>query len=165
MIKILFLVAISSNSARLRFEEERRAQDQALPQAEFQDRFGIRQHWDVRIKDRQGLLLRYKPHIAYFSDHGNVASEIILEDDYGNSQAVFIRVLSQLFSILRDNIRCVILNACYFEVQAKTIAEHIDCVIKMFQSIVGSSALSFATTFYQAIGYGRDIKTAFDLEG
>ncbi len=33
----------------------------------------------------------------------------------------------------------------------------------MSQAIKDQSAISFATAFYQALGYGRDLKTAFDL--
>jgi hypothetical protein len=64
---------------------------------------------------------------------------------------------------LKDNIRCVILNACYSEQQAGAIAEHIDCVIGMTEAIGDKAAISFASAFYQALGYGRDVKTAFDL--
>ena len=33
----------------------------------------------------------------------------------------------------------------------------------MSDSIKDSMAISFASAFYQALGYGRDLKTAFDL--
>lgn len=81
----------------------------------------------------------------------------------GNSHPVSPRALSQVFSILKDNIRCVVLNACYSEQQAQAIAQHIDCVIGMSNAIGDPAAISFATAFYQALGYGRSIKTAFDL--
>jgi hypothetical protein len=81
----------------------------------------------------------------------------------GNSKGVSPRALSQLFSVLKDNIRCVVLNACYSEQQAQAIAEHIDCVIGMSRSISDPAAIGFATCFYQGLGYGRDIKTSFDL--
>jgi hypothetical protein len=86
-----------------------------------------------------------------------------MEDSRGHSRPVSARALSTLFSVLRDNIKCVVLNACYSEEQAKAIAEHIDCVIGMSQAIGDRSAIAFATAFYQALGYGRDVKTAFDL--
>lgn len=137
--------------------------DQVLRQAEFRDKFDIKQHWAVRVVDLQGYLLRYKPDIVHFSGHGSASTEIILEDNYGNSQSVSSRALSQLFAVLKDNIRCVVLNACYSEQQAKAIAEHIDCVIGMSKAIGDKAAISFAVAFYQALGFGRDVKTAFDL--
>jgi|GEM_PF-1743392 methylase of polypeptide subunit release factors len=162
-IKILFLAANPTDTSRLRLDEEIRSIDQALRQAEFRDKFEIEQHWAVRVVDLQGYLLRHKPDIVHFSGHGTGASEIILEDNQGKSQPVSTRAVSQLFSVLKDNIRCVVLNACYSEQQAQAIAAHIECVIGMSQAIGDAAALSFAEAFYQALGYGRDIRTAFDL--
>jgi hypothetical protein len=162
-IKILFLAANPSDTSQLRLDEEIRSIDQALRQAEFRDRFDVKQQWAVRVVDLQGHLLRHKPDVVHFSGHGTAASEIILEDHQGKSQPVSSRALSQLFSVLKDNIRCVVLNACYSEQQAQAIAAHIDCVIGMSKAIGDSAAVSFAEAFYQALGYGRNVRAAFDL--
>jgi hypothetical protein len=163
VIKVLFLASNPINTISLRLDEEIRAIDQALRQSEFRDRFDLRQHWAVRVADLQGLLLRHRPEIVHFSGHGSQASEISLEDDLGKSHPVSVRALSELFSLLKDNIRCVILNACYSEEQARAIAQHIDCVIGMSTAITDESSIRFAAAFYQALGFGRDVKTAFDL--
>lgn len=163
MIKILFLVANPSDSTRLRLDQESRAIDQVLRQAEFWERFELQQHWAVRVADLQALLLRHQPSIVHFSGHGSEASEIILEDNVGNSQPVALQALSQLFAVLKDNIRCVVLNGCYSEQQAAAIAKHIDCVVGMSKAIQDAAAISFAAAFYQALGFGRDVKTAFEL--
>ena len=164
-VEILFLAANPSDTVPLRLDEEIRAIDKSLRLAEFRDKFVIRQHWAVRVTELQELLLRYKPDIVHFSGHGTKSSEIILEDDAGHSHPVSVRALTQLFSVLGDNVRCVVLNACYSEHQAQAIAEHIDCVIGIPEAIGDSSAVSFATAFYRALGYGRDVKTAFELGG
>ena len=163
VIRILFLAANPFDTTRLRLDEESRAIDEALRQATFRDRFDIRQHWAVRVSEIQTFLLRHKPDIVHLSGHGSESSEIVLEDNYGNSHPVSVRALSRLFSVLKDNIRCVVLNACYSEKQAETIAEHIDCVVGMSSAIGDAAAISFAAAFYQALGFGRDVKTAFDL--
>lgn len=162
-IRILFLAANPKDTSSLRLDEEMRGIDTALRGADFRDRFDIKQQWAVRVADLQSHLLRYKPDIVHFSGHGSSTSEIILEDITGNSHIVPARALSQVFSILKDNIRCVVLNACYSQQQAQAIAEHIDCVIGMSQAVGDIAAVSFATAFYQALGYGRNVKTAFDL--
>jgi len=161
-IKILFLAANPKDTIPLRLDEEIRAIDQVLRQAEFRDRFDIKQHFAVRVDDLQALFLRHKPDIMHFSGHGSAKSEIILEDQDGNSKSLSNRALSQLFSVLKDNIRCVVLNACYSEPQAQAIAEHIDCVIGMSKAIGDIAAIRFSTAFYQALGFGRDVRTAFD---
>jgi hypothetical protein len=162
-VKVLFLAANPKDSTRLRLDEEMRSIDLALRQAEFRDKFDIDQHWAVRVADIQGYLLRHQPDIVHFSGHGSASSDIILEDNNGNSQTVSPRALSRLFSVLKDNIRCVVLNACYSEQQAQAIAGTIDCVIGMSTAIGDPAAINFAAAFYQALGYGRNVKTAFDL--
>ncbi len=162
-IKILFLAANPIDTPPLRLDAEVRAIDQALRRSEFRNHFDIEQHWAVRLTDLQEYLLRHQPDIVHFSGHGSNVNQIILEDETGNSRQVSTSALSQLFSILRDNIRCVVLNACYSEHQGQAIAEHIDCVVGMSSSILDATAISFASAFYQALGFGRDVKTAFDL--
>lgn len=162
-VNVLFLAANPKDSSQLRLDEEIRSIDLALRQAEFRDKFDIKQHWAVRVADIQSYLLRHQPDIVHFSGHGSASSEIILEDSIGNSHAVTPRALSQLFAVLKDNIRCIVLNACYSETQAHAIAKHIDCVIGMTNTIGDQAAISFAAAFYQALGYGRNVKDAFDL--
>ncbi|MFZ6031097.1 MAG: response regulator [Chloroflexota bacterium] len=162
-IKILFLAANPSDTPQLRLDAEMRAIDQALQKAEFRHRFEIKQQWAVQIGDLQNHLLRHKPDIVHFSGHGSQTNEIILENSHGHSRAVSVRALSQLFAVLKDNIRCVVLNACYAEAQAQAIAESIGCVVGMARGIDDQTAIGFAAAFYQAIGFGRDVQTAFDL--
>ncbi len=162
-IVILFLAANPSTTTRLRLDEEVRAIDQVLRQADYRDEFDLRQHWAVRVADLQELLLRHKPQIVHFSGHGSQAGQLLLEDDRGREYAVPPEALSQLFSILRDNLRCVVLNACYSERQAKAIAAHIDCVVGIPEVIGDIASRNFAASFYQALAYGRDMQTAFDL--
>jgi len=162
-IKILFLAANQNDTSQLGLDEEIRGIDQALRQTEFRDRFELEQQWAVRVADLQSYLLRHQPDIVHFSGHGGRASEIILEDSEGNSQFVPSGALSQLFLIFKENIRCVVLNACYSEQQAQAIAQYLDCVIGMSKAVGDAAAISFATAFYQALGFGKDVKTAFDL--
>lgn len=162
-IKILFLAASPADMARLRLDEEIRGIAQALRQAEYRDKFELKQEWAVRVTDLQAHLLRHQPDIVHFSGHGSEASEIILQDDDGNRQEIPARALSKLFEIFKDNIRCVVLNACYSKRQAQAIAEHIDGVIGMSKVIGDEAAIKFSIAFYQALGYGRNLKTAFEL--
>ena len=162
-IKILFLAANPLDTDRLRLDEEIRKIDRALQNSPSRERFEILQHWAVRVSDVQSLLLRHKPDIVHFSGHGSETSDIFLEDEQGESHAVPARALSRLFQLLKDNIKCVVLNACYSEKQARAIGKHIDCVIGMSRAIGDKSSISFAAAFYQALGFGKNVKTAFEL--
>src|SRR5262245_21463595 len=163
MIKILFLAANPRDTNPLRLGEEMRAIKERLRLSDLRDEFAVEQEWAVRVADLQGHLLRHQPHVVHFSGHGSPAGEIILEDNAGRARPVSPAALKKLFLTLKDNIRCVVLNACYSEAQAKGIVEAIDCVIGMSRAIGDEAAMGFAASFYQARGYGRSIRTAFGL--
>ncbi len=163
-IKILFLAANPKDTDWLRVTEEAREIRRGLRDADLRDQFVLEQEYAVRLDELPGHLLRHRPHVVHFSGHCSAAGKIILEDASGNSNPVTPQALTVLFGALReDNIRCVVLNACYTEAQASGIVESIECVIGMSGPIPDKSAIAFATSFYQTIGYGRSIKTAFDL--
>uniref|UniRef100_A0A832H346 CHAT domain-containing protein n=1 Tax=Oscillatoriales cyanobacterium SpSt-402 TaxID=2282168 RepID=A0A832H346_9CYAN len=157
------MAANPSDTARLRLDQEVRDIDLALRQTEFRHLFEIKQHLAVRVIDLQGYLLRYKPDIVHFSGHGDRSSQIILEDNDGRSRPVPPDALSNLFRELKGYIRLVVLNACYTEQQARAIAQHIECVVGMSGAISDPAAISFAVSFYQALGFGTSIETAFSL--
>ncbi|MEZ4707008.1 MAG: CHAT domain-containing protein [Caldilineaceae bacterium] len=163
VIKILFLAANPIDKPPLRIDREFRAVDEALQRADFSKKFDIRYYGAAQIGDLQEQLLQHKPHIVHFSGHGNTSSEIILEDDNRNARPVTQNALRQLFTLLKDNIKCVVLNACYSASQAAAIAESIDCVIGISDAIDDEASILFASAFYRALGDGRDVKKAFDL--
>jgi hypothetical protein len=179
-IKILFLAANPSDTNHLRLDEEVRAIDQALRKAKYRDDFELEQHWAVTASDLQEALLRHEPHIVHFSGHGSQKGEIILEssDMRGQSRReislsesptsskpgyVSAKALANTLAILKDNIRCVVLNACYSKIQAEAIGEHIDAVVGMSRAITDDAAINFAAAFYQGLGYDKSIQTAFEL--
>ena len=163
MAKLLFLAANPLDTDSLRLDEEMRAIDISLRQADLREQFDVRSHWAVRIGDLQELLLRYQPDIVHFSGHGSNAGEIVLQDAQGQGMVVPPAALADLFGLLSDTIRCVVLNACYSADQAEAIAGEIDCVIGMTDAITDTASIEFSTAFYRALGYGRSVQSAFDL--
>lgn len=161
-IKILFLTANPSDTVRLSIDEEIRAIDQALRLAEYRN-FDIRVHTAVRIDDLQELLLRYQPDIVHFSGHGSADHAIILHDDTGRSVKVKAAALGDLFRMLKDSVRCVVLNACYSAEQAKAIAEAINYVVGITGEVSDKASNAFTPAFYRALGYGRTVQEAFEF--
>jgi hypothetical protein len=162
--KVLFLLANPRNTEMLRLQEEVREVDAAVRQADYRSSFDIRQHGAVRVMDLQGYMLRHRPEIVHFSGHGHASpSAIVLEDISGRHMIVDPAALTRLFSVFRENLRCVILNACYSAAQGEAIATTIDCVIGMSSAIEDRSAIGFSKAFYQALAYGRSVQDAFDL--
>lgn len=162
-INILFLSSNPHNTSPLRLGEEVRSIDKAIRSSDLRDKFILNQQWAVRISELQDHLLRYNPDIVHFSGHGSTESQIILEDETGSSYAVPARALEGLFKVFSGKIKCVVLNACFSETQAQAIAEHIDCVIGMSDSISDKAAITFSASFYKALAYGKNVKVAFNL--
>ena len=71
--------------------------------------------------------------------------------------------LAGLFELFADRIECVVLNACYSEVQAKAIARHIPYVVGMNKAIGDRAAIEFAVGFYDGLGAGRSVEFAYKL--
>ena len=128
-VRILFLAAKPTDTDPLRLGEEVRTIDERLREADYRDQLDLVPHFAVRLEDLSKSLLRYKPHLVHFSGHGSPSGAIILEDASGRSNEVSPKVLGDLFGILRDNLRCVVLNACYSATQANEVTDGIDCVV------------------------------------
>jgi uncharacterized caspase-like protein len=100
--------------------------------------------------------------VVHFSGHGTSTEEIVLLDKDRKPMTVPAPALKQLFATLKDNIRVVVLNACFSKPQAAAITEVVDCAIGMNKAIGDDAAIAFATAFYQAIGFGRSVRVAFE---
>lgn len=90
---------------------------------------------------------------------------ILVRDAVGGAVPFPVEPLGELFGILRGSVpvRCILLNACYTEAQAKTIAEHVECVVGTTRAIHDAAAIAFSRSFYLALGEGESIATAFAL--
>jgi CHAT domain-containing protein len=130
--------------------------------AEHRESLELVTKWAVRPDDLLQLLNQHKPHIVHFSGHGSLTEEIVLLDKQGNPKTVSKDALVSLFRTFKDNIRVVLLNACFSRPQAEAITEVIDCAIGMKRAIGDEAAITFAASFYRAIGFGRSVKEAFE---
>lgn len=122
---ILILAANPKTTSSLRLDQEIREIDAGLQRAKKREQFDIKQRWAVRVQDVYQALLDFKPQFVHFSGHGAGDDCLVLEDETGNVQSVDTQALAELFKLFADNIECVVLNACYSEVQAQAIALHI----------------------------------------
>ncbi|MDF5732150.1 MAG: glycosyl hydrolase family 18 protein [Rhizonema sp. PD38] len=175
MKKILILSANPKNTNQLRLDEEVREIQSAIERSQSRENFQLITKWAVRINDLRRALLDEEPQIVHFSGHGvgtgNIGlnnnlelssqreavclhsqpSGIVLEDDFGQMQLVSTKALTELFELFKDQIDCILLNACYSQTQAEAIYQHIDCVIGMNRAIPDNNAIKFSVGFYDAI--------------
>ncbi|WP_339138615.1 MAG: CHAT domain-containing protein [Candidatus Electrothrix sp. GW3-4] len=159
---ILFLAANPMDTARLRLDEEVRQISTDLKLAKERDLLHLTQEWAVTSDTLMQAILDTRPQIVHFSGHGEQEG-ICLEDGQGIAKLVSAAALANLFRLFKDSVQCVLLNACYSLAQAEAIKEHIPHVIGMSSAIPDTTAISFASGFYKAVGAGRDIPFAFEL--
>lgn len=163
MHSILFLSADPTDASRLRLGQELREIQEKIQLAKLRDLFTLNQKMSVRPADLSQALLDLKPEVVHFSGHGMSSGELCFEDETGKIHPIHPDALADLLEQFKHHIRCVILNACYSEYQAKAIAKHIDYVVGMNKAIGDKAAIAFAIGFYQALGAGRSVEDAFKL--
>ncbi len=161
-IKILFMSANPAGTQQLKLDEEAREIEAKIRAADHRDSLELISKWAVRPDDLLQSLNQHRPHIVHFSGHGNPTEEIVLLDKLGKPKPVSKEALVHLFRALKDNIRVVVLNACFSRPQAEAITGEIDCAIGMMRAIGDDAAITFAASFYRAVGFGRSIQEAFD---
>lgn len=162
MITILFLAANPLDTEPIRLGEECR-EIQASVASGAVSRIRVESKWAVRPQDLQKALLEFSPALVHFSGHGDSDGQILLESPIGYLEAVPFEAFSDLFRVFSSFVRCVVLNACNSAGQARLLAKFIDCAIGMEGSVSVGAARAFATSFYQALAYGKDVATAFEL--
>jgi diguanylate cyclase (GGDEF)-like protein len=161
-VRILFLAANPRGTPWIQLDEEIRAITKRIQESSHPDSLELISMWAVRTDDLLQGLNKHKPHIVHFSAHGTRVGEIIFVSEGGKPKAVGAKALRALFETLRDNVRVVVLNACYSKIQAAAISEVIDCVVGIQNSLQDSFAIAFAASFYSALGFGRSVQEAFE---
>ncbi len=161
IISILFLSSDPTDTGRLRLSAEVRDIREKLQLAKGRDNFRLDERVAIRPQDITQALLDVNPQIVHFSGHGDDSGTIFLENQTGMAHAVTPASLAALFEQFSKQIQCIVLNACYSEIQAQSISKHINYVIGMNDKIDDDAARAFSIGFYQALGAGRTIDEAY----
>jgi energy-coupling factor transporter ATP-binding protein EcfA2 len=161
---VLILSANPKGTATLRLDEEQREIKASLKRSRLRGHFDPITETAVRTGDLRLAMLEHQPQIVHFSGHGEGEAGLVFEDETGRAKAVSGEALAGLFALFAERrLQCVVLNACYSDVQAKAISRHIPYVIGMNAAIGDRAALEFAKGFYDALGAGESIAFAFEM--
>jgi len=177
---ILVLAANPKDSERRRFDEEVKKIEHAWERSKLRDQFKLVVKWAVTDDDLRRALLDCDPEVVHFAGHGLGSGQggsgrdfitdgedetggLAFEDDSGRVQLISGDTLAKLFELCADSVKCVVLNACYSEVQADAITRHIDYVVGMKNAIGDQAAIKFAVGFYDALWAGRNYEVAFKI--
>lgn len=155
------MTADPSNGSRLRLGQELRDIREKLQLSKQRSEFLLESCESVRPGDITQAIFDFEPNIVHFSGHGTSKGELCFEDVLGKVQPISPTALASLFELVAEQVNCVILNACYSEVQAKAIAEYIPFVVGMNQAIGDKAAIAFAVGFYRAMGAGHSFNDAY----
>lgn len=161
--QILVLASNPKGTSALDLDREIREIREGLRQSPHRDQFQIEWRGAVRPIDLRRSLLEVKPQIVHFCGHGSGTGGLVLENDDGNELFVENEELSRLFEIFSNHVECILLNACYSEVQANALIQHINYVIGMSQEIPDNAAIAFSIGFYDGIGAGESVETSYKL--
>ncbi|NEQ52408.1 MAG: TIR domain-containing protein [Leptolyngbya sp. SIO3F4] len=149
--KILILAANPKDLPPLRLEQEVRDIEEGLERSQKREQFIIVKKSAVRPRDFRRALMDVKPQIVHFCGHGLTQEGIALENEIGKIQLVSAKALAGLFQLFSQYVKCVVLNACFSQEQAKAISQHINYVVGMSQAIGDRAAIEFAVAFYDAL--------------
>jgi hypothetical protein len=158
--RILVVFANPKGSIQLRLQAEERVIRQCRERSKNRDNL----HFDVRsaatIDDVARALLEEDYHIVQFSGHGT-GQGLAFENELGEVQLVPQGALAAFLAKYSPPLECVVLNACYSNVQGELLSNCMPWAIAMEGAISDDAATEFTRGFYDAIGAGRDIEFAY----
>ncbi len=163
MSKILYVAANPVGTSPLDLGEEFHAINAKISGSLYRDQMNLVSDWQVRLDDLEKLLMQQKPDVVHFSGHGVLSGAICLVGPDRSSKAIKPEELEHLFADLKHNVKLVVFNACDTEAQAKAVAKVIDCSVGMSREIADDKAIAFAEGFYQALGNGESVRTAYQV--
>lgn len=161
-ITVLFLAANPANTVQLRLDEEARSIQEKIRLSEYRDSVRFESRWATRSGDILQAINETNPTIVHFSGHGTQNGELVLLNPDGSAKTVSKEAMSMAMATASDSIRLVVFNACFSEIQAANVVDHIDAAIGMSTSIGDEAACVFAAQLYSSIGFGRSLQISFN---
>ncbi|MDJ0692138.1 MAG: CHAT domain-containing protein [Xenococcaceae cyanobacterium MO_188.B32] len=161
--KILVLESNPQGTEQLRLNAEIREIEDALERGKNREQFILRSKVAVRVEDLQRSIRQEAARIVHFCGHGTGSQGLVLETTSGQQQLLDTQAIADLFKLFAERVECVVLNACYSQVQAAEINQHINYVIGTKKEIRDDAAIAFSQGFYEALGDGETIERAYEF--
>ena len=180
-VRILVVAANPLGSSPLKLDHEVKTIQEALRRSRNRDNFVVEYRLAATPSELRRALLDLEPHVLHFSGHGSgeqgllfVSDEsagAIYRSDSGevrsrstsSNEIKFVpaQPLANLLQLCEDHLECVVLNACYSDVQGDAISANIPFTIGMRDVVEDNVAIKFSQGFYDAIGAGKGYESAF----
>ena len=180
-VRILVVAANPLGSSPLKLDHEVKTIQEALRRSRKRDNFVVEYRLAATPSELRRALLDVEPHVLHFSGHGageqgllfvsDESAGAIYRSDSGevrsrstNSNEIkFVpaQPLANLSQLCDEHLECVVLNACYSDVQGNAISANIPFTIGMRDVVEDNVAIKFSQGFYDAIGAGKGYEIAF----
>jgi hypothetical protein len=178
-VRVLVVAANPFGSSYLKLDHEVKTIQEALRRSRKRDNFVVEYRLAATPSELRRALLDLEPHVLHFSGHGSgkkgllfVSDEsagAIYRSDTGEVRSsnsdqiryVSAQPLANLLQLCEEHLECVVLNACYSDVQGNAISANIPFTIGMRDAVADRVAIKFSQGFYDAIGAGKGYEKAF----
>ncbi len=180
-VRILVVAANPLGSSPLKLDHEVKTIQEALRRSRKRDDFVVEYRLAATPSELRRALLDVEPHVLHFSGHGagekgllfvsDESAGAIYRSDTGevrsrstdSNEIKFVpaQPLANLLQLCEDHLECVVLNACYSDVQGNAISANIPFTIGMRDVVDDNVAIKFSQGFYDAIGAGKGYESAF----
>ncbi|WP_211167648.1 tetratricopeptide repeat protein [Pseudanabaena yagii] len=181
-VRILVVAANPLGSSPLKLDHEVKTIQEALRRSRKRDNFAVEYRLAATPSELRRALLDLEPHVLHFSGHGAGDRGLLFVSDESmgslyrsddgavrsrstNSDEIkFVpaQPLANLLQLCEDHLECVVLNACYSDVQGNAISANILFTIGMRDQVADNVAIKFSQGFYDAIGAGKGYEKAFE---
>jgi Effector-associated domain 11/CHAT domain len=162
-LKILMMTANPTGTAKLNLDKEHSSITQKIEKQA--DLFQLLLRKAVSSDEFKEFTETLKPNLLHFSGHGEKGKKggiFVQNDDKNGEELISTEGLDALFEYLQAEkvpLQAVLLNACYSEEQAKTIAQYVPYVMGTTVGLGDKLAIAFSAGFYFKLG-----ETNFNFE-
>lgn len=115
----------------------------------------------TQLPDLVQILNEVRPHVVHFSGHGSQRG-LVFENDEGHAVTLLNDQLAALLRVTVDRLRVVVFNSCDSSTQAELACLELEAAIGNHEPISDQAAQVFAGQLYNAIGFGKSLKQAFE---
>ena len=181
-VRILVVAANPLGSSPLKLDHEVKTIQAALKRSRKRDNFVVEYQLAATPSELRRALLDFEPHVLHFSGHGageqgllfvsDESAAAIYRSDSGEVRShsvdtneirfVPAQPLARLLQLCDEHLECVVLTACYSDVQGNAIANSVPITIGMRDVVADNVAIKFSQGFYDAIGAGKSYEKAFE---
>ncbi|MCG9889587.1 MAG: tetratricopeptide repeat-containing serine protease family protein [Thermosynechococcaceae cyanobacterium MS004] len=138
----------------------------ALRRAKNGKQFYLEERSDISASELSQELSAIEPYIInIFGRDSGIEKLAIEENPEKNSlqEPRKSKLIAELLQLHNRSIKCIVMNRCYSEIQAKEIVQYVDFLIGVSDELEDSKSSIFIEEFYYQLGCDRTIRDAYKL--